>query len=242
MQAQIHMDIIEYKDGEANLEGYLAYDESISGIRPGVIIVHAWKGLDDYVKKRATDLAELGYIAFAADIYGKGIRPGTPQEAMEQAAKYRKDRPLMRSRVNTALRQIRSFERVDKTRIAAMGYCFGGGVALELARSGADLSGVVSFHGNLDTPNPGDAKNIKAKILVLHGSLDPHVNWEQVGAFRHEMEKAEVNWQMNIYSGAVHAFTMPSAGNDPSKGSAYNEQADRRSWIDMRMFFDEIFR
>jgi dienelactone hydrolase len=197
-------------------------------------------GIKDYEMKRAEQIAALGYVAFAADIYGKGIRPMTPADAAKQATIYRSDRKLMRARAQAGLDQLRKFRNVDAGEVAVMGYCFGGGTALELARSGADLKGTVSFHGNLDTPNPDDANNIKGRILVLHGADDPGVS-PQVPAFQDEMRKAGVDWVFVSYSGAVHAFTDPSAGNDNSKGAAYNKKADERSWEEMKRFYTEIF-
>lgn len=240
-EAGIRTAAVEYKDGDAVLEGFLAYDDSIAGKRPGVMVVHEWWGINDYIKRRTVELARLGFVAFAADIYGKGIRPKTPDEAAKQAAVFRADRLLMRRRANAGLDALRKNELVDKKRLGAIGYCFGGGTALELARSGADVAGVVSFHGNLDTPDPGDAKNIKGKVLVLQGANDPFVDTAQVLAFQDEMRKAGVDWQMNIYGGAVHSFTNPASGADPSKGIAYNAPADRRSWEAMEIFFNELF-
>jgi dienelactone hydrolase len=233
---------IEYKDGDVTCEGYLAYDDAIAGPRPGVLVVHEWTGLGSYAKMRTDKLAQMGYVAFAADIYGKGIRPKNTDEAAAQASIYRKDRQLMRRRAQAALQVLADNKLVDRKKIAAIGYCFGGGTVLELARSGADLVGVVSFHGNLDTPNPADAKNIKGKILVQHGGSDPYVTAEQLAAFEKEMADAGVNWQVIIYGGAVHSFTNPDSGTDPTKGAAYNEQADKRSWLAMKQFFEEIFK
>jgi dienelactone hydrolase len=240
-QAAIHTETVEYRQGDTVLEGYLAYDSSIKGKMPGVLIVHEWTGIGPYVKRRAEEIARLGYAGFAADIYGKGVRPKDAKEAAVQAGIYRADRKLMRLRAIAGLDQLKKFKFVDPQRIAAMGYCFGGGVALELARSGADISGVVSFHGTLDTPNPQDALNIKAKVLVCHGADDPYVSPEQVAAFQNEMRSAKVDWQMNIYGNAVHSFTNPDSGSDNSKGAAYNRKADLRSWEAMRSFFKEIF-
>jgi len=240
-QATLRTSNIVYRQGDALLEGYLAYDDSIPGKRPGVLVVHEWTGLGPYTKMRAEQLAKLGYVAFAADIYGKGVRPQNPAEAGKTAALYRNDRALTRSRIQAALELLRGQKQVDPDKIAAIGYCFGGMVALELARSGSDINGVVSFHGSLDTPNPADAKNIKCKVLVLHGGDDPNVTPEQVLAFWQAMRQAGVNWQINVYGGAVHSFTNPASGNDPSKGAAYNSQADKRSWRAMQDFFDEIF-
>jgi dienelactone hydrolase len=240
-KAAIKTQTVEYKDGNTVLEGYLAYDETIKGKMPAVLIVHEWTGIGPYVKKRCEQIAGLGYAAFAIDIYGKGVRPADAGEAAKQAAIYRNDRQLMRMRANAGLTEVKKFSFVDANRIAAIGYCFGGGVVLEMARSGADLKGVVSFHGNLDTPHPEDAKNIKAKVLVFHGAADPHVPWEQVTAFRDEVRKTNVDWQMVIYGNAVHGFTNPEHGSDPSKGAAYNKEADMRSWEAMKAFFEEIF-
>lgn len=232
---------VEYHEGSIVLEGYLAYDDALKGNLPGVLIVHDWTGLGDYAKSRADQLAKLGYVALAVDIYGKGVRPKNAEEAGVQATIYRKDRPLMRRRAIAGLGCLRSQPMVDTAQIAAMGYCFGGGVALELARSGAPISGTVSFHGNLDTPNPADAKNIKGRVLVLHGADDPYVPAEQVTAFETEMRDAGVDWQMVKYGGAVHSFTNPAAGDDRSRGAAYNAAADRRSWEALRQFLAEIF-
>lgn len=234
--------LVEYKDGDTVLEGYLAYDDVIQEKRPGVLVVHEWNGLESHMKRQAEELAKLGYVAFAIDMYGKGIRPKTMEEAAAQANIYRSDRQLMRSRANAGLVVLQQNSLTDTQRIAAIGYCFGGSTVLELARSGANIAGVVSFHGGLDTPNPSDAKNIKAKVLVLHGANDPLVPAEQVTAFEAEMRQAGVDWQLVAYGGAVHSFTNPEAGNDPSKGAAYNEAADKRSWEAMKQFFAEIFR
>lgn len=241
-EATIKTRTVEYKDGDTVLEGYLAYDDAIKGKMPAVLIVHEWTGLGEYVKKRAEQIAGLGYAAFAVDIYGKGIRPDSREEAAKQAGIYRSDRQLMRRRAIDGLKEVKKFSFVDDSRIAAIGYCFGGGVVLELARSGAELKGVVSFHGNLDTPNPEDAKNIKAKVLVCHGADDPYVTQEQVIAFWNQMQKTKVDWEMIIYGNAVHGFTNPEHGNDPSKGAAYNKEVDKRSWEAMKAFFKEIFQ
>jgi dienelactone hydrolase len=168
------------------------------------------------------------------------VRPKDSQEASALANKYKSNRELMRQRIHAALGELKKNKNVDPGRIAVMGYCFGGTVALELARSGADIRGVVSFHGGLDTPNPDDAKNIKAKILVLHGADDPFVPPKDVAAFEEEMRKGHVDYQIIFYGDAVHSFTTPIAGTDKKKGAAYNELADRRSWQAMQAFFKEI--
>jgi dienelactone hydrolase len=240
--AQIHTETIEYKHGETVLEGYLAYDSSIIGKRPGVLIVHQWKGLTDYEKKRAAMLAKLGYNVFALDIYGKGIRPQSSQEAGAQAGKYKSNRELLRARAQAGLAVLQKHELTDPKRVAAIGYCFGGTTVIELARSGADVAGVVSFHGGLDSPHPEDGRNIKCKVLALHGADDPNVPPKDLAAFEDEMRQAKVDWQLVKYGGAVHSFTDWNAGDNPQQGAAYNEKADRRSWEAMKEFFAEIFK
>lgn len=232
---------VEYCQGNTLLEGYLAFDDTIAGKRPGVLLVHEWTGLGSYVRKRAAQLAHLGYVAFAVDIYGKGVRPQTPDEAAREAGKFLSDRKLLRARALAGMEELLKQQQVDPERVAAIGYCFGGTTVLELARSGADLKGVVSFHGGLTAANPSEGKNIRAKVLVLHGGDDPHVPPQHVAAFQEEMRNGGVDWQMVIYGGAVHSFTNPDSGSDPSKGVAYNEKADRRSWEAMKSFFAEIF-
>ncbi|HJX59722.1 MAG TPA: dienelactone hydrolase family protein [Thermodesulfobacteriota bacterium] len=240
-QATIRTDVIDYKHGDTILEGYLAYDDAIQGKRPGVIVVHEWWGINNYVRMRTEQLAKLGYIAFAIDMYGKGVRAKDAKEAGSLSSTYRSDRALMRSRANSGLEVLKNHSLTDVNRIAAIGYCFGGTTVLEMARSGAQLVGVVSFHGGLGAPNPGDAKNIKGKVLVLHGADDPAVPPDQVMAFQDEMRKAGVDWYFVSYGGAVHSFTNPDSGKDPSKGAAYNGKADKRSWEAMKGFFAEIF-
>jgi dienelactone hydrolase len=198
-------------------------------------------GLTEYEQTRCKQLADLGYVAFALDIYGKGVRPSSQQQAGEFAGTYKQDRALYRRRLNLGLEQLRAQKGVASNKIAAIGYCFGGTGTLELARSGADISGVVSFHGGLDSPTPDDGKKIKAKILALHGADDPFVPAKDIDAFKAELTSAKVDWQMIYYSNAVHSFTQPMAGNDNSRGAAYNKKADERSWEAMRQFFDEIF-
>lgn len=233
---------VPYKDGGISLEGFLAYDDALKGPRPGVLVVHDWMGIGAETKRRCEMLARLGYVAFAADVYGAGIRPKDAKEAGQQAMKYKGDRALYRHRLNLSLEMLRKDPRVDPKRLAAIGYCFGGTGVLELARSGADIRGVASFHGGLDSLHPEDARAIKAKVLVLHGADDPTMSAADVAAFQEELRKAGVDWQMIVYGGAVHAFTNPGAGSDNSKGAAYNERADRRSWEAMKAFFEEILR
>jgi dienelactone hydrolase len=242
VEAAVRTKVIEYKQGDTVLEGYVAWDDAITGKRPGVLVVHEWTGLGPYVKKRAEMLAKLGYVAFAADIYGKGVRPSNPADAAKVAAIYKEDRPLMRTRARAGLDVLKDQKLADQNRLAAIGYCFGGTTVLELARDGAGLRGVASFHGGLATPRPDDARNIKARILAMHGADDPYVKADEVAAFQQEMRAAKVDWQFIAYGNAVHSFTNPDAGNDNSKGAAYNEKADKRSWQAMKQFFAEIFK
>jgi dienelactone hydrolase len=219
----------------------MAYDDAAKGALPLVLVVHEWWGLNDYAKDKARELAQAGYVAFAVDMYGKGVLAKDAKEAGELAGKYKGDRKLMRRRIVAGLDAAKTNPRVDPNRIAAIGYCFGGTVVLELARSGADIAGVVSFHGGLDTPDPQDAKNIKCKVLVLSGADDKSVPMSQVTAFEEEMRQGKVDYQIVIYGGAVHGFTNRANGDDPSKNVAYNEKADKRSWQAMKDFFGELF-
>jgi dienelactone hydrolase len=239
--AGIQTKTVEYKQGDTTLEGVLVWDDSVAGPRPGVLVVHQWLGLTDYEKHRATMLAQLGYAAFCADIYGKNVRPQNVTEAGAQAGKYKSDRALLRQRVNAGLEELKRSDLVDPKRVAAIGYCFGGTTVIELARSGAALNGVVSFHGGLDSPTPADGKNIKCPILACHGADDPFEKPEDLAAFESEMRDAKVDWRLIMYGGAVHSFTQPDPGFS-NPGARYNEKADKRSWEDMKMFFAEIFK
>lgn len=239
--AAIKTETIEYRDGSQVLEGFIAYDDANDKPRPGVLVIHDWTGLQDYAKRRTTMLAEMGYVAFAADVYGKGVRPVDPKECMVESGKYRNDLPLLRKRVMLALDELKKNPRVDKSKLAAIGYCFGGSSVLELARSGADVKGVVSFHGGLKTSMPAEPGTIRAKILVCHGADDKFVNGEVPG-FKDEMAKSKADMTFVAYPGAVHSFTKKEAGDDPSKGQAYNAKADEESWAAMKKLFAEIFR
>lgn len=242
-QAALVEKSVSYKQGETELEGFHVYDDSVAGKRPAVLVIHQWTGLSDYEKLRSRMLAEMGYNVFAADIYGKGVRP-VPPGAGKEAGKYKGDRTLYRARLNAGLEFLKADERTDAAKVAAIGYCFGGGGVLELARSGAEIAGVVSFHGSLDAAEgmTAAAGKIPAKVLVLHGAVDPYVPAEQVAAFEKEMTDSKADWQLVSYGGAVHSFTHKEAGDDPSKGAAYQEAADRRSWEAMKSFFAELFK
>jgi dienelactone hydrolase len=233
--------LVEYTHDGTTFEGFMAWDEAKKGRRPGVLVVHQFMGLGDHERERAERLAGLGYVAFAADAYGKGVRPASRGEAVAMTSKLKGDRPTLRARMRAGLDTLRGSALVDAKRVAAIGFCFGGTAVLELARSGADVAGVVSFHGGLSSPAPEDGKGIKGKVLVLHGADDPTNSPENIAAFQQEMRAARIDWQMISYGGAVHGFTQKAAGKDASKGVAYDETADRRSWQAMRDFFAEIF-
>jgi len=231
---------LEYKAGDVLCEGWQAYDDAMPSKRPGVLIIHQWTGVSDHEKEAARKLASLGFNVLVADIYGKGIRP-QPPAAGKEAGKYKADRGLLRARVNAALDVLARDPRTDASKLAATGYCFGGTAVLELARSGAAVKGVVSFHGGLDSPTPADGKNIKAKVLALHGADDPFVPAKDVAAFEAEMKTSGVDYKLVKYPGGVHSFTHKAAGTDNSKGAAYNADADRDSWFQMRGFLERSF-
>jgi dienelactone hydrolase len=219
--------------------GYIAYDDSLKGPRPGVLVAHNWMGITDETKSKVDKLAELGYVALAVDIYGKGREPKNVEEAASMATGYKKDRVPLRNRMHQGLRELAKQKNVDKNKLAVIGYCFGGTAAIELARAGADVKAVVSFHGGLDSPKPADGARIKGRILALHGADDPYVPAADLAAFEEEMRKSKVDWQLIKYGGAVHSFTEKAAGTDNSKGAAYNAAADARSWEAMKQLFSE---
>lgn len=241
-QAKLITKNVEYVDKGIAFQGYLAFDDKFPGKRPGVLVVHDWMGQGEFSKKRAEALAALGYVGFSADIYGKGIRPANAKEAGELSGSFKSNRALLRQRVQLAFDELKKQAKVEQNKLAAIGYCFGGTSVLELGRAGADVNALVSFHGGLESPAPADGKNIKGKVLALHGADDPYVNEAEVKKFEDEMRAANVDWQLVKYSGAVHSFTNPAAGNDNSKGAAYNAKADERSWIAMKDFFAEVFK
>jgi dienelactone hydrolase len=231
---------VDYTANGASMEGYVAYDAAKKAPVPGILIVHDWMGLGKFSTDKADELAKQGYVAFAVDIYGKGVRAKTTEEAGKLAMKFKDDRNLLRARVKAAFDKLTAMPEVDAKRIVVMGYCFGGTTALELARSGAPVVGTVSFHGGLGTPTPQDAKKINGRVLVMHGADDPFVPPAEVEAFKDEMNKANVKMEFVPYSGAVHSFTNPAAGNDNSKGAAYNADADRQSWAAFQKFLGEV--
>ncbi|MFM6930562.1 MAG: dienelactone hydrolase family protein [Bdellovibrio sp.] len=237
--AGVKTEVVEYKEGKTGLQGFIAFDDSVKGPRPAVLIVHQWMGLTDNEKMRAQMLAEKGYVAFAVDIYGKGVRASSPEAAGKLAGQYKGNRKLYRDREMAAYNFIKKDKRVDPQHIVVIGYCFGGMGALEMGRAGVPLAGFVSFHGDLSNPSPKDAKNFKGPVLVLHGAIDPYTK-DQVSGFMAEMNEAGVDYQFLSYANAVHAFTQKEAGNDVSKGAAYNEKADKRSWEAFMAFLHEV--
>jgi dienelactone hydrolase len=241
-RAALHTESVKYTVGDTACVGYLAYDDSAKNA-PGVLVAPEWWGLTDYCKHRAEQLAGLGYVAFVMDPYGNGQSTNDPAVAGKLSGALRdNDRTVLRQRAAAALAVLKKDPHVDPAKTAAIGYCFGGTAVLELARSGADVLGVVSFHGSLATPNPADAKNIKGKVLICHGALDTFESPEEIAGFEKEMNDANVDWQMNVYSHAVHGFTNPEADSHHIPGIAYNAEADKRSWEAMRGFFEEIFK
>jgi len=233
----IYTQTIGYRDGDTELTGLLAWDDSIDGQGPGILVVHGGAGLDNHAKGRARRLAELGFIVFACDMYGNGIA-GNRERVMARIMELRSDRSALCQRARAGIEVLASQPRVDG-RIAAAGYCFGGMTVLELARSGMGLAGVVSVHGSLDTSSPAQPGSVKSKILVCHGALDPHVPMAHVSAFVEEMNRAGADWQLIIYGGAMHGFTHESGPSVP--GVAYHPQSDARSAIAMQSFFVELF-
>ena len=241
MAPELHTEAVEYKHGDVVLEGWLAYEKGATGKRPGVIIVHEWKGHGPYARMRAEEVAKLGYVAFAIDMYGKGVFAKDHVEAGQLAGVFQKDRKLMRERAAAGLERLKKVELVDPKKIAAMGYCFGGTTSLELVRGGYDIVAAASFHGGLGTPAGSEAKATKAKVAVFHGAADKHVPPEQVAAFQDEMTKAGADWFLVSFGGAMHSFTVKEA-NDPEHGMAYNEAADKRSWEMLKTFLAEAFK
>lgn len=247
LPAAVVTERVGYKAGNTDLEGVVAYDNALTGKRPGVMVVHEWWGMNDYAQDRARALAEMGYVAFAADMYGKGIVAADSAEAGRLAGQFRArwtegGRALMRERAQAGLAVLAAHPLVDPAHLGAIGYCFGGTVVLELAYSGAPVSAVVSFHGGLTAPAEADLPSIKARFLILHGADDPTVSAEAVAALQEGLRKAHADWQMVYYGGAVHGFTNPANAGSTNAAVAYNAGAARRSWAAMRALFDETLR
>jgi dienelactone hydrolase len=241
LQAAIRTETVHYRQGDTEFQGLLVYDDAAQGKRPGILVCPEWWGLNDYAKHRAEMLAELGYVALAVDLYGDGKTTELPDVARKLSGELKADRPLLRLRINAALEALKKSPRVDARKIAAIGYCFGGTTVLELARSGAEVRGVVAFHPGLDSPNPSDGKNIKGRVLVCYGANDTASSAKEVEAFEQEMRQNNVDWEMNLYGNAGHGFTNPAAGGRGVAGVGYNADADRRSWQAMQVFLAELF-
>ena len=231
---------INYLDNDVVLEGFFAYDDSISTRRPAVLISHPWSGRDTFVIDKAKKLAELGYFAFALDMYGQGKVGKSIEENSELMQPFMADRAMLQKRIHAALSAVKLFPWVDDTKIAAIGFCFGGLCVLDLARTGVDIKGVVSFHGLLNPPENLNNVQIKAKVLVLHGNDDPLASAQAVPDLQQELTAAGADWQLHNYGNTVHAFTNPNA-NDVGRGMIYDATADKRSWQTMLNFFTEIF-
>jgi len=225
---------VEYKDGGTVLEGQIAYPEQ-EGKRPAVLIIHDWNGIDDYEKRRTKEIAQLGYVAFAADIYGKGIRPNGPQECAAEAGKYYSDNALLRSRLKAAFDTVKNNNRVDNRKIAIIGYCFGGMCAIDAVRAGFGVKGAVSFHGSFKTSNPAQKGKSSGKILVLHGDADKAAPLADLGPMKEEMKKAGIIVKEKIYPGVDHAFTVPGSPR-------YDEKADLSSWKEMAAFLRQVLK
>jgi len=245
VQADVITKEVDYSDGETTMKGYITYDDSIKGERPGVIVVHEWWGHNDYAKKRARMLAELGYSAIALDMYGNGKTASHPKDAGMFAGEVKKNMAVAEKRFMAAYELLQKQDNVKKDKIAAIGYCFGGGIVLEMARRGVDLDGVVSFHGSLGTKDAAEKGKVKAKVLVLNGEADPFVKAETISSFKSEMSAAKVDYTFINYPDAVHAFTNPDADKFGAKFKiplAYNADADKNSWNEMKGFLQKVLK
>jgi len=231
---------VAYLDDGVLFEAFFAFDDSLLGRRPAVLISHTWAGRDDFVAGKAKKLALSGYVGFAVDMYGKDVLGSSVEENAKLMQPFMDNRQMLQKRMQAALYAVKLLPWVDDSKIAAIGFCFGGLCSLDLARTEADLKGVVSFHGLLGAPGNTQGNAIKAKILALHGHDDPLATVDQVIAFEQEMTKAGADWQLHAYGNTGHAFTNPVA-NDPERGMVYRPDADRRSWLAMENFLTEIF-
>lgn len=231
---------IDYRDGDTTLEAHVAWDDTLTGSRPGVLVSHAWGGRSEFEDRKAERLAELGYVGFALDLYGKGIRGSNPEENAKLMQPFLDDRALLQRRMKLALEQLRAQKDVDPDRVAAIGFCFGGLCVLDLARLGTDIRGVVSFHGLLGAPGNTAGNAMTAKALVLHGWQDPLAPPEQVFDFAKEMDELGADWQLHAYGRCMHAFSNPNA-SQPENGLQYDPTAERRSWDSMWLFLNEVF-
>lgn len=230
---------IDYHDEHTALEGYYVYDDKQAGKRPAILIAHDWSGRNEFACNKAERLAELGYVGFAIDMYGKHKLGKTKEEKVALMQPLMQDRALLQQRILSALTTVKTLAQVDVNRVGAIGFCFGGLCVLDLARTGAALKCVVSFHGLLTAPDNLTGKKIPSAILALHGYDDPMVTPDQVMAFGNEMTAAKADWQLDMYGNTLHAFTNPDA-NDPGFGTVYSARADKRAWLAMKNFFDAL--
>jgi dienelactone hydrolase len=242
-QAAVKTKTVTYTYDGTTFKGHLAWDDDVKGKRPGILVVHEFWGLNDYARQRADQLAGLGYVAFAADMYGDGkaVEVDHPKEASEMAAAVRKNVKNWQGRAQAALKILQDNDMVDSKKLAAIGYCFGGSTALELAYSGADVAAVVSFHGAIPVPDSDQAKAIKAKVLVCTGAADKFIKEEDLQKLRSTLDEAKADYQVIYYGGAKHSFTVPTAEKAANDNMAYNANADKRSWAEMLRLFDEVF-
>ena len=242
--AEIKGEEVEYTSDGVTMKGFIAFDDAVKGKRPGVLVVHEWWGLNDYARNRARMLAGLGYTALAVDMYGDGETASHPDDAGKFAGEVFKNLPEAKARFTAALELLKRQETVDPSNVAAIGYCFGGGIVLHMARMGVDLKGVASFHGSLATQAPAKKGDVKAKILVCNGGDDPFVSKDDIAAVKKEMHDAQADLTFKSYPGAKHSFTNPAASEAGKKFNlplAYNEKADKASWNDLKAFFKKIF-
>lgn len=242
VEARVQITSIPYSHGEVALEGVLAWDDAIQGKRPGILVVHEWWGMNEYARARAEQLAALGYVALAVDMYGKGKVTTHPDEARQWMQQTTGNVGLWQARAREGLRLLQADPRVDPTRLAAIGYCFGGATVMQMVYDGAPVKGVVSFHGSLPLPPVSLSIKNSVKILIAHGEADPFLSQDHIAKFKLALDEAGLDWHMVIFGGAQHGFTNPSANQYGMKGVQYQEQADRRSWGHMKLFFDELFR
>lgn len=239
--AQVRTRDVQYKQGATTLKGLVAWNDSLPGKRPGVVLVHEWWGHNEHMRNQAKRLAEAGYVAFALDMFGDGKSAAHPEDAQKFVAEATKDAAVVAARFNAALAELKRDPHVDPGKIAAIGYCFGGGVALDMARAGADLAAVVTFHGVLATQTPAQKGRVKARILVLAGAADPFVPAAAVDAFKKEMDAAGANYRVVSYPNAKHAFTNPTADSHGMDALSYNADVDKQSWAEMLEFLKEVF-
>ena len=240
-EAAVVTKTLDYDYDGTKFKGFLAYDDAIQGPRPGVLVVHEWWGLNEYARQRARMLAELGYTAFAVDMYGEGKTAAHPNDAAAMAGKVRENEKVWLGRAKAGLEVLKSQPQTDPKRLAAIGYCFGGQTALKLGFSGADLAAVVSFHGALPVPTDEQVAGLKAKLLICHGALDSFIPQEVINQFRQALDAGKARYKFIAYEGAYHSFTVPEADKAGVKGLAYNKQADEQSWAEMKALFQEVF-